>query len=47
MNRSREAIRRHLIRLGYIAEPVKRKTVEIKTRWFDTNLNELSMREVR
>ena len=35
MNRSRETIRRHLIRCGYIAEPVKRKTVVINTSWFD------------
>ena len=35
MNRSREAIRKHLIRLGYISKPVKRKAAVIKTRWFD------------
>ena len=35
MNRSREAIRRHLIKLGYIAEPVKRETVVIQTNWYD------------
>ena len=35
MIRSREAIRKHLIRLGYIAEPVKKETVVIKTFWFD------------
>ena len=35
MNRSREAIRRHLIKLGYIAEPVKRDTVVIQLNWYD------------
>ena len=35
MDRSREAIRRHLIRLEYIAEPVKRKTMVPETFWFD------------
>ena len=35
MNRSREAIRRHLIRSGYISKPVKRKSEVINTRWFD------------
>lgn len=35
MKRSREAIRRHLIKLGYIAEPVKRETVVIQTNWYD------------
>ena len=34
MNRSREAIRRHLIRLGYVAEPVKRETVVIQPNWY-------------
>ena len=35
MSRSRETIRRHLIRLGYISKPVKRKAAVVKTRWFD------------
>ena len=35
MNRSREAIRRHLIRLGYVAKPVRRETVVIQTHWYD------------
>ena len=35
MNRSREAIRKYLIRLGYISKPVKRKAAVVKTRWFD------------
>ena len=35
MERSREAVRRHLIRLGYIPEPEKRKTVVNQTNWFD------------
>ena len=35
MDRSREAIRRHLIRLGYIDEPVKRENVVIRTNWYD------------
>ena len=35
MDRSREAIRRHLIKLGYVAEPVKRETVVIQSRWYD------------
>ena len=35
MNRSREAIRRHLIKLGYIADPVKRETVVIQQNWYD------------
>lgn len=35
MNRSREAIRRHLIKHGYIAEPVKRETIIIQSNWYD------------
>ena len=35
MDRSREAIRRHLIRLGYVAEPVKREKVVVLTHWYD------------
>ena len=35
MDRSREAIRRHLMRLGYIDEPVKRETVVTQTHWYD------------
>ena len=35
MDRSREAIRRHLIRLGYVDKPVKREKVELKTHWYD------------
>ena len=35
MDRSREAIRRYLIRLGYVDEPVKRETVVIKIHWYD------------
>ena len=35
MDRSREAIRRHLIRLGYIDEPVNRENVVIRTNWYD------------
>ena len=35
MDRSREAIRRHLIRLGYVAETVKRETVVLENYWFD------------
>ena len=35
MNRSRSAIRGHLIRLGYVSEPVKREDIVIKSRWFD------------
>ena len=35
MDRSREAIRRHLIRLGYVPEPVKRETIVIETNWYD------------
>ena len=35
MDRSREAIRRHLIRLGYVAEPVKRETEVLENYWFD------------
>ena len=35
MDRSREAIRRHLIRLGYVDEPVKRETVVTQTHWYD------------
>ena len=35
MDRSREAIRRHLIKLGYLAEPVKKGTIVIETNWFD------------
>ena len=35
MSRSREAIRRHLIRQGYIAEPIKRETVIVQSNWYD------------
>ena len=35
MVRSREAIRRHLIRLGYVAEPIKREKAITKAYWFD------------
>lgn len=35
MNRSREAIRRHLIKLGYIAKPEKRETVILQSNWYD------------
>ena len=38
MDRSREAIRRHLIRLGYVAEPVKRETVVLENYWFDFHI---------
>ena len=35
MDRSREAIRRHLIRLGYIDKPVKREKVVLQNHWYD------------
>ena len=34
IKRSSAAIRKHLIRLGYIAEPLKRETVILKTPWY-------------
>ena len=34
MNRSRGAIRKHLIKLGYIAETAKRETVIIQPNWY-------------
>ena len=35
MSRSRETIRRQLIKLGYISDPVKQKTVLKKPKWYD------------
>lgn len=35
LNRSREAIRRHLIRLGYLNEPVRRAKPVIVRKWYD------------
>ena len=35
MSRSRETIRRHLIKLGYISESVKQETVLIKPKWYE------------
>ena len=35
MFRSRQAIRRHLIKLGYIADPVKGETVTTINHWFN------------
>ena len=35
MSRSRETIRRHLIKLGYISESVKQETVLLKPKWYE------------
>ena len=35
MSRSRETIRRQLIKLGYISDPVKQETVLIKPKWYE------------
>ena len=35
MDRSREAIRKYLIKLGHIPEPIKREKVDISSKWYD------------
>ena len=35
MDRSRAAIRKHLIKLGHIPDPIKREKVDISSKWYD------------